>query len=304
MRTLIKALTLTCLLVGLTGLTGCSLKQVALNSVADMLSSPTGGSFSQDDDLQFVGESLPFALKLMEAINDGTPEHVAMKLTLASGFTQYGVVFVEWPATQAKYTDFTAYEAGRARARGFYNRAANYSLDGLDLVHPGFRSRVLTDTDALLAEMTADDVPLIFWLGAAWISAATTNLEDPEMFGLLPVARSIILRAFALDPDWNDGALREIMISLEPTLPGPGGDERSLQHYERVLELKGDTAAGPHVSLATAIAQKNQDRAEFERLLNLALDVDLSADPDNRLANDYAQQKAAFLLEHIDDLFY
>ena len=301
MRALLKALLLSTLLLSLSG---CSLKQVALNSVADMLSSGTGGSFSQDDDLQFVGEALPFALKLMEAINDGTPEHVAMKLTLASGFTQYGVVFVEWPATQAKYDDFGAYEHGRARARGFYQRASNYALDGLDLLHADFRSRLMSDFDALMAEMTAADVPLLYWLGAAYISAATTNPEDPEMFGLIPVGASLLQRCFALDPDWNDGAIRELMISLEPNLPGPGGAERSREHYDTVAALRGETSAGPHVALATAVALKAQDRDEFVRLLNLALDVDLNADPDNRLANDYAQQKAAFLLDHLDDLFF
>jgi hypothetical protein len=301
MRALVQALLLSILLLALSG---CSLKQVALNSVADMLSSPTGGSFSQDDDLQFVGEALPFALKLMEAINDGTPKHVAMKLTLASGFTQYGVVFVEWPATQAKYDDFDAYEHGRTRARGFYLRANGYAMDGLDLLHPGFRSRIMTDTDALLAEMTADDVPLLFWLGASWVSAATTNLEDPEMFGLLPIGAGILQRCFALDPDWDDGAIREVMISLEPALPGPGGEARAREHYDRVIAIKGDTAAGPHVALATAVAQKAQDKEEFVRLLNLALDVDLEADEEHRLANDYAQQKARFLLDHLDDLFY
>ena len=301
MHALVKALLLTSLLLALSG---CSLKQVALNSVADMLSSGTGGTFSQDEDLQFVGESLPFALKLMEAINGGTPEHVAMKLTLASGFTQYGVVFVEWPATQAKYDDFDAYEHGRARARGFYLRANEYALDGLDLVHPGFRSRIMTDTEALMAEMTAEDVPLLFWLGASWMSAATTNLEDPEMFGLFPVAAGILQHAFALDPDWNEGAIREVMISLEPAMPGPGGASRAQEHYDKVMAIKGATAAGPHVALATAVAQKSQDRDEFVRLLELALDVDLGADPENRLANDYAQQKARFLLDHLDDLFY
>lgn len=292
------------LIVLLLGLSGCSLKQVALNSVADMLSSGTGGSFSQDEDLQFVGDALPFGLKLMEAVNDGTPDHVGMKLTLASGFTQYGVVFVEWPATQMKYEDLDAYDAGRARARGFYLRGKEFAMDGLDLLHPGFRSRVLTDTDALMAEMTVDDVPYLYWLSAAWLAAALTNLEDPEMFGLLPLAASIMQRAYVLDPDWDDGAIREVLISLEPALPGPGGDTRAIEHYEWVDNKRGATTAGHHVSLATAVMHGRQDRAEFERLLNLALAVDLDADPDSRLANDYAQQKAQWLLDHIDDLFY
>ena len=65
---------------------GCSVKHLALTSVADELSSGTGGSFTQDEDLLFVGESLPFALKLMESIGAAVPEHLGMKLALASGW--------------------------------------------------------------------------------------------------------------------------------------------------------------------------------------------------------------------------
>ncbi len=284
-------------------LTGCSIKQIALNAVADELSGGTGGTFSQDEDLQFVGESLPFALKLMEGINGGVPEHVGMKLTLASGFVSYGVVFVEWPGEQQKYDDFDAYRAAQKRAGGFYRRAANYALDALDLRHPDFRAQYAADADAVLAKMTAEDVPYLFWLAAAQISQASTDLEDPEMFGLFAVAASAMKRCFELDPDWEDGAIHEILISLEPSLPMPGGKERSKAHYDRAREIQGDRKAGPHVSYATAVALKNQDKELFVELLDKALSVDLEAHPDDRLANDYAQQKARFLLEHLDDLF-
>lgn len=284
-------------------LTGCSIKSVAMNAVADALSSGTGGSFSQDEDLEFVGDSLPFALKMMESINDSVPGHVGMKVTLASGFTQYGVVFVEWPAEQAKYDDFEAYNDGRKRARGFYWRANGYALDGLDLLEPDFRSRILTDTDAVLKEMEVESVALLYWLGASWLAAALTNLEDPEMFGIFPVAASVLQRAYALDPEWNEGAIRELFISLEPVLPVPGGIERSKEHYEALIAMRGGKSAGPHVSYATAVALKAQDKDEFVRLLELALAVDVEGEPESRLANEYAQSKARFLLDHLDDLF-
>jgi len=284
-------------------LSGCSIKQIALKAVADELSGGTGGTFSQDEDLQFVGESLPFALKLMEGINGAVPEHVDMKLTLASGFVQYGVVFVEWPAEQRKYEDFSAYREGQKRAGGFYRRAASYALDALDLRHPDFRAQYEADADAVLAKMTAEDVPYLYWLAAAQISQASSNLENPEMFGLFAVAANVMKRCYELDPDWDDGAIHEILISLEPALPMPGGKERSKQHYDRAREIQGDRKAGPHVSYATAVALKNQDRELFVELLDRALAVDLDAHPDDRLANDYAQQKARFLLDHLDDLF-
>jgi len=282
---------------------GCSIKHIALTSVADELSSGTGGTFTQDEDLQFVGESLPFALKLMESIGAAVPEHLGMKLSLASGFTQYGVVFVEWPAEQNKFDDYREYRRGLERARGFYLRANGYALDGLDLKHPGFRSSVLTDTEAALATTTIDDVPLLYWLAASWLAAIATDLEDPEMFGLMPIAASAMKRALELDPDWDFGAIHEILISLEPALPMPGGAERAHTHYTRCLELQEGAKAGPHVSLATATALRAQDKAAFVALLNKALAVELTDYPEHRLANDYAQRKARYLLDHLDDLF-
>ena len=101
----LRLLPLLTLLLPLVLTSGCSIKQIALNAVADELSGGTGGSFTNDPDLQFIGEALPFGLKLMEGINDGVPEHVAMKLTLASGFTQYAAVYVEWPAERRRHQD-------------------------------------------------------------------------------------------------------------------------------------------------------------------------------------------------------
>jgi predicted anti-sigma-YlaC factor YlaD len=107
-----------------------------------------------------------------------------------------------------------------------------------------------------------------------------------------------------LDPDWDEGAIHEILISLEPSLPMPGGAERSEEHYKRCLELQSGAKAGPHVALATAVALKAQDKGRFVSLLEKALAIELDAEPGNRLANDYAQRKARFLLSHLDDLFW
>ena len=285
-------------------LTGCSIKHLALTSVADELSSGTGGTFTQDQDLQFIGESLPFALKLMETIGASVPEHQGMKLSLASGFTQYGVVFVEWPAEQLKYDDYEGHRAGLRRAQTFYLRAADYALNGLDLKHPGFRSSIMNDTEQLLAQTTEDDVPFLYWLAASWLAAITTDLENPDMFGLMPIAAATMKRAYELNPDWDKGAIHEILISLEPSLPMPGGAARAEEHYLRCIELQAGAKAGPHVALATSVALKAQDKERFIMLLNKALEIDLEGAPENRLANDYAQRKARFLMSHLDDLFW
>jgi len=283
---------------------GCSVKQMAMEAVADALSGGTGGSFSNDEDIQFVGDAIPFALKLMESVADSVPEHSGIRTTLAASFTQYGVVYVEFPATELKYQDYQAYEQGLARARGFYLRANRYAQQAFEINHPGFRERIFNDTEALLNEMTAEDVPLLYWTAASWLSALSTTFEDPELIGIFPIASAMMKRAEALDGDWDNGAIHEALIALEPNLPEPGGKERSRAHFEHLLELQHGLKAGPYVSLATAIPLKAQDKDAFVDLLNKALAVDPFEDPDSKLANLYAQAKARFLLEHLDELFF
>jgi predicted anti-sigma-YlaC factor YlaD len=58
-----------------------------------------------------------------------------------------------------------------------------------------------------------------------------------------------------------------------------------------------------HVALASSVCVGAQERAEFEVLLDRALTVDVSADPDQRLANRLAQARARRLLARIDELF-
>ncbi|MEZ4321949.1 MAG: TRAP transporter TatT component family protein [Myxococcota bacterium] len=281
---------------------GC-IKKIAINSMADALSGSTGGTFTQDDDLQFVGEALPFALKTMEAINDSAPKHVGIKETLCSGMTQYAMVYVKWPADQVRYDDFGTYEAGIERTKKFLDRSETFCLSALDLKHEGFSDRVFTDTDAVLAEMEEDDVLLLYWTGATWLARISISKDDMEAIGQLPFAQALLERALELDEDWSKGSLHDMMILLEPNTPMPGGLDRAREHYTRALELSGGSLASPYVSLATSVSYSNQDKDEFVELMEKALEIDPAASPEDQLANLYAQAQARFYLDHLDDLF-
>ena len=281
-------------------LSGC-IKKVALRSLADTFASSS--SFAEDEDLQFVGDAVPFALKLMESLAAEVPDHRGLRLSLASGFTQYAMVWVLWPAEQQQYSDFAAYRAGVDRARAMLLRARRYALDGMDLGHPGFSQGILTDPEPALAACTTQDVPYLYWLGASWLAAISSSREDPEMIGQIPTVAAILFRALELDEAWDRGSIHEVLISLEPALPGPDGAARAQAHFDRAMELSGGTRAGPWVSLATAITVDAQDRERFEALLGQALAVDVAQSPPDRLANEYAREQARFLLAHVDDLF-
>ncbi len=298
----VRGASLAGLLLASTLLAGC-VKKVAMNSLADALSSSSSSSFAQDEDLQLVGEAIPFALKTMESLHESVPDHRGLELALVSGFTQYGMVWVQWPAEQQKYSDFRTYQAGLERARKLFLRARGYGFEGMDGAHPGFSERIFEDPEAALATTTTDDIPMLYWTAAAWLAAISNSREHPELIGQLPTAASLLHRCLELDETWDRGAIHELLISVEPSLPLPGGAERAQAHFDRAIELNQGVKAGTYVSLATAITIDTQDRERFEALLNQALEVDLEASPADRLANEYAQQQARFLLEQIDDLF-
>lgn len=282
--------------------TGC-VKQMAVNAMANVLSGDTGGSFTQDEDLQFVGEAIPFALKLMESIAAETPKHAAIHETLCSSFTQYAAVYVGWPAEQLRYTDFEGYEAGQARMRRFLTRSQGYCMTAWEIEHPGFAAALFTDTDAALAMADEDDISLLYWTGATWLYRISISKEDMEAIGELPFAAALLKRAYELEPDWEKGSLDEMLILLEPSMPMPGGLDRARDHYERAVKLSDGSRASTHVSLATSVSVTTQNKQEFVDLMEKALAIDASADPENQLATLYAQEQARFYLDHLDDLF-
>ncbi len=288
-------------LLVLAPLAGCSIRRMAVDALADELSSSTGSSFSRDDDLVLVGDALPFALKLMETLHDASPDHPGLHLALVSGFTQYAVVMAQFPAERVKYDDFRAWRAGLERARRLLRRARRYGLEGMDLAHPGFSVHVLDDPEGTMADTEASDVPLLYWTGAAWLSEISLSKEDPEVIGQLPVAASLLHLALALWEDWDRGSVHEALISLEPSLPEPGGIERARAHFARAVALSGGRRASPYLALATSVSVTEQDRDAFEALLHQALDVEPF--PEEALAHEYAVQRATWLLDHADDLF-
>ena len=296
----LPARTLALLLVA--SASGC-VKRMAVNALADSLSSSGTSSFATDDDLEFVGDAIPFALKTMESLLQATPEHVGLHQALASGFTQYAAVYVQLPADELRWSDTDAFARGTARAKRFYLRARGYGLGGLELDHAGFAGLQSAAVSAALATTRARDVPLLYWTAAAWLSVIALSKDDVEFLGQLPMAASLAQRALELDESWDQGAIHDLLINVEPNLPQPGGVNRARAHFARAVELSQGRRASPYLSLAEAVSVPAQDRAEFVSLLEKGLAINVNASPPDRLANLYAQERARLLLAHADDLF-
>src|SRR6266849_7103328 len=81
---------------------GCSVKKFAINKLGDSLAS-SGTTYAADDDLELVGQALPFGLKLIEGLLAESPEHRGLLFAAASGFTEYAYVYVQQDADASEH---------------------------------------------------------------------------------------------------------------------------------------------------------------------------------------------------------
>jgi len=282
---------------------GCSVKRLAINSLANTLSA-SGDTFSSDDDPELIRDAVPFALKTYELLLASAPKHAGLLLATCSGFTQYSYAFVQTDADLLGADEYDRAKQLRERSLKLYLRARDYCLRALELEHRGISDQLMKEPVRAVSPASADEVPLLYWTGASWGAAISLGLDRPELVADFPAVRALMDRALVLDEDYARGALHEVMITLDsvPEVMG-GSSDRARDHFKRAIALQQGLSAGPYVALAMGVAVAAQDRAEFERLLNAALAVDPEKDRSNRLVNLITQRRARRLLEKADDLF-
>ena len=277
------------------------LKRKAVGMVAETLAS-SGDVFTRDDDLELVGEAIPFGLKLYESLLDSAPTNKDLLIATCSNFTQYGVAYIETEALvlgDAQHHD----EVVRlnARALKLYLRAKGYCERAMEVRFPGIMQKLPADPVGALAKAEKKDVPLLYWMAASWGSAIALGVDRPELVIDMPTVRALADRAIALDETWSRGTLHEMFVSLDSLPPALGGNpERARTHFTKAVELQKGLSPGPYVALALGVAVPAQDRAEYEKLLKEALAIDPEKDPSNRLVTLVQQRRARALLDQID----
>jgi predicted anti-sigma-YlaC factor YlaD len=290
-------------------LTSCSIEKMAMRRVADLLAGSSSESevFTGEEDVELVGEALPFALKIYESLLESVQDSPELYLTTGKAFALYSRAYVQMPAEMLPDVEFDAKVAGQARAKKLYLRARRYVLAGLDLRHPGISQILLggEDWETALEQVTVEDIDWVYWGALTWMGALTADTFDLEMLLSVPRAASMMARCLELNEGYDDGGIHEFYVSYYGSLPPDmgGSDEKARSHYEKALEYSGGKKASTHVALATTVSIRNQDHQEFRSLLDQALAIDVDQEPGLRLANLISQRQAAWLLENIEDFF-
>ena len=281
-------------------LSGCSIRKMAINKIGDALSSGPS-TYESDDDIQLVGDALPFGLKLIESLVAEAPRHKGLHLSACRGFTSYSQVYVRHAADMTALTDLDEGERQRARAKRLFMRGLQYCLSGLEASYPGVSAALEQTPQLALSKVKKKDVPLLFWSAASLGLAISAGKNQAAMVGRIPEVEALIQKAIELDESWERGALHEFQVAFLSSKPGATDYAAIEHHYHRALELSAGKSASLYVAYAEAVSIPKQDRRGFEELLNKSLEVDRDASKEARLVNAVAQQRAQWLLEHSDD---
>ena len=276
-----------------------------INSAADALSA-SGTAFASDDDPELIRDATAFSLKTVEILLEERPEHPGLLLTAAKGFTQYSYGFVQQDADFIEEEDFDEALRLRKRASKLYSRSIGYSRRGLEVHHDGFLKAFDANSDSAVTMLNLKDVELIYWYAAALGLKIGLSKDDPMEIAKLPQVGSLIHRAIELDSTWDKGALYEFMVSYEGGRSEAmgGSPERAAEYLKKAIEHSNGERAGPYVAYAETVCVMQQDRDAFVENLNKALSVSIAEPSADRLANIINQNRAEWLLETMDDLFF
>jgi len=299
-----KTTQLVFLLVMAIAMNGCSVRKFAINKLGDSLAN-SGTTFASDNDPEFVGQAIPFSLKLIEGLLAESPKHRGLLFAATSGYTQYSYVYIQEPAEELEAEDVTKSGVLGERARNLYLRARDFGLRGLETKHRDFARSLREDPKAAVRAARAEEVPLLYWTAVAWGAAIALSKDHPELVAEQPQVEALIDRAYQLNPDYDHGVIDQFLISYESARQGAKGDfaARSKEHFDRAVSLSNGQLASPYVAYAETVSVQKQNAAEFESLLKQALALNPDSRPEWRLSNIIMQRRARWLLSRESDLF-
>lgn len=276
-------------------LCACSPRALILDGLATRLASQGA---EPEDDLPLAREASAFYLKLSESVLRDAPGNLPLAQAVSAGFTQYAFAFVAFEADKLEAVDARRAYGERQRAVRLYRRAQAHALRALEHRHPGLRA-LLASSTAAAPPLVKDEVGLAYWGAAAWGARIALTPDDAVALAELPQAMRLADWAWAVFPEFGEGALASLMGSFENARPG-GSPEAARRYYDRAIAIAAGRNAGVFVAKAEGDALPSGDRSAFESLLRQAL---ATRETHQTLANAAMAQRAQWLLDTVEDRF-
>ena len=158
--------------------------------------------------------------------------------------------------------------------------------------------------EARVAAAPADDIEMLYALGAAWAGYLQAHRDDWAAIADLPKVQALLDRVVAIDPGHARGMAQlylGVLHSLRPEAIG-GQPERGRRHFEEAIARSGGHNLYAKTLMAEYYARLLFEQELHDRLLAEVLAAD-PAEPGFTLMNVLAQQRAEALVESGKDYF-
>jgi predicted anti-sigma-YlaC factor YlaD len=238
----------------------------------------------------FVGKALPSIIAGNEKKLEKNPGDRALILETGRYYISYANAFVETPADMLPLEQYERKMAEKQRAKELY-------LRGIEVL----------ETDTAADTASAEDIDFLYWKAAGILAAFAIDPFDYSsgLNAKLPEGIAMLNRAYEIDPDYNNGALDEMLFRVYAALPAEmGGDkEKAKTYFERALAKTQGLSPGIFVTWAQSFSIPAQNYAEFRTMLERALSINPNRDKANTLAHKISQKKARWLLDNAEYFF-
>jgi tetratricopeptide (TPR) repeat protein len=311
-----KRARLLCALVSLwlacTALSGCNLQRIAADQTAEIAEAGAVG-FNGFWDYDIFGKAVPSAILQTEALIRVSPDNEKLLVGLARTYVvyAYGWLSAEWELADER-GDFELADELERRLKELYRRSSQLALR---VVHRHDRKGGLAallkagKADAVSAYLAQnyrdeEDVPGLYWAGAAWGSMIANSGGDLAVIADAPLARVLMERSVAISPGYADAGGLGALGAAEAAFPEllGGNLDKARDYYERALEVCHRRNHLVLLSYAKSYAVAKQDRALFVKLLREVLDAPDQGD-DIRMNNKVARFRAKRYIRRVDDWF-
>ena len=267
---------------------GCaSIIRSQTTKLAESLSS----AISNQDDPETVRQGAPAYLLLVDGLIHDDPDNIELLLTGAKLYGTYAAAFV----------------ADAPRTKLLTSRAQEYGTRALCRQNAGIcpvLSRPYGAFVQSLAALSRADVPALYGWAAATAGRIQAHGDDWNAIAELPKIEAAMGRVTELDEGFDHGGAHlylGVIQTLRPPALG-GKPETARRHFERAIELAGQSHLMAKVLFAKHYARLMFDRELHDRLLREVVAARVHY-PGQTLANTLAQAEARSLLATAAEYF-
>lgn len=286
---------------------GCSLTTIAADGVADLTERAAPGVQGHWD-YEMGRDAIRAGILRLEGVHRISADNPLIQLQLIRAYAAYAYGYLEDEMEQAELDgDYDRGDLLRRRATNMYRRAVRMAKRLLRSHDERF-DEVLSD-EAAFNEWVADtfddeeDAETLLWTGYAWGLMIRAS-GDPSALIDLPVARALVERSVALDPNFMQSSGLAFLGAIEASIPEAlgGTPERGRELFEQALERTERRALSVQLTYATTYAVNTNNRELYVSLLREVVEAG-DVLPEARLSNKVARRRAIRALAQADELF-